>query len=306
MQLSTSTASRTATPAYALTAEAAAVSDDGRFADALQAVGSAPMTASLITSAERSSANRPDLKTFMDASGASFEDAAELVYGVIGSNTDTRDWQAIMASGDPVTAARRATGQMYGDAGRPRRDEATYLGAEDTLARSGQFALRQMKDEDGAVVDAGLKLIDAHGLLLRDAGTDAASIRRNAWLFGFDVAEAAPLVARAGQLSPGLQSQLREAVSGSAVAPAAAPVTAPVAAVVLPEAGAAPTTQAAALADAAGDTSVVAAVVAATMPPAGAADELAADADLAETDVTFPTFVDTSSVLHSLMKVVSR
>lgn len=39
--------------------------------------------------------------------------ASELLYGVVGSNEDTRDWSAIMSSGDIVRTARQATGEMY-------------------------------------------------------------------------------------------------------------------------------------------------------------------------------------------------
>ena len=40
--------------------------------------------------------------------------SSDLLYGVVGSNTDTRNWEAIMDSDDPVTAAQIATSQMYG------------------------------------------------------------------------------------------------------------------------------------------------------------------------------------------------
>ncbi len=261
----------------------------------------------LLTSAALSAEHRPDIKTFMDKSGASFEDAAELLYGVVGSNTDTRDWQAIMASGDPVTAARRATGQMYGDPAREQREDAAYLGSSDTVARSGPFALRELKDEDGALVDHGLKLVDAHGLLLRDAGRDAASIRRNAWLFGMDLAQAAPLVARAGELDAGLQAQLREAVGPVAMAAMAAAPVAP----------SAPTALVAEAADSSGPLDLLA-----ESAPAGPAEEFAAaagDASAAPEDDTdpavaalaqavqsaaAPAFVDTASVLQSFLNVV--
>ena len=39
--------------------------------------------------------------------------ASELLYGVAGSNDDTRNWNAIMGSSDIVKAARQATGEMY-------------------------------------------------------------------------------------------------------------------------------------------------------------------------------------------------
>jgi len=39
--------------------------------------------------------------------------ASEFLYGVVGSNDDTRNWNAIMGSSDIVKAARQATGEMY-------------------------------------------------------------------------------------------------------------------------------------------------------------------------------------------------
>jgi hypothetical protein len=53
-------------------------------------------------------------KTFMDATGASFQDASNLLYGDIGSNKDYRNWDAIMSSSDPLQAAKDATKQMFG------------------------------------------------------------------------------------------------------------------------------------------------------------------------------------------------
>lgn len=310
MELNAPGAARAAQTVYGTPAETPATGDDGRFADALQAVSATVQSGpALLTTAALSAAHRPDIKTFMDSSGASFEDAAELLYGVVGSNTDTRDWQAIMASGDPVTAARRATGQMYGDPGAALRGDAGYLGDADTVARSGPFALRQLKNDDGELIDSGLKLVDAHGLLLRDAGRDAASMRRNAWLFGMDIAQAAPLVAPAAQVDAGLQAQLREAVGPVALATAMA--ASPAVATSVPAAlvdGAidgmdaadplvesAPAEPAGELAAAAGDASAMPADDgdASTVAPGYAAQPAAA-----------PAFIDTASVLQSLMKLV--
>lgn len=57
---------------------------------------------------------RPGLKEWQDKSGLDFNTAASLYNGVIGSNKDTRDWNAIMSAADPVAAARKATYDMYG------------------------------------------------------------------------------------------------------------------------------------------------------------------------------------------------
>ena len=173
------------------------------------AVAQAPKT--LLTTAEASSASRPNIKAFMDRTGAQFLDASELIYGVVGSNTDVRDWTAIMASNDPISAARQATGQMYGRTDITPRTDATYMGQGDTVAKEGNFAVRLLKDEDNKVVDQGLKLIDAQGLLLRDAGSSPESIARNAWLFGFDTQPLAKLTAAAAMISEGLGQAVQQA-----------------------------------------------------------------------------------------------
>lgn len=273
---------------------------DSRFADVLEAAvsqGSAPSR--LLTTAELSVAHRPDIKTFMDSSGAGFEDAAELIYGVIGSNTDTRDWQSIMASDDPVAAARKATGQMYGDPLRPVREDAVYLVEADTLACSGRFGLRLLKDDDGKMVDGGLKLVDAHGLLLRDGGGNAEAIRRNAWLFGFDLADAASLVERAGDISPGLEAQLREAIEAvrtqtAELAPQGALPAAGNEPAAAPAGESAPASGAAALAQAQEDGAA-----------AWYAHEQVAAGPVGEASPTSP-FIDTASVLHSLLNVIEE
>ena len=56
---------------------------------------------------------KPNMREFMDATGASSKEASEILYGTIGANQDTRDWGAIMASGDPVEAAIQANFEQY-------------------------------------------------------------------------------------------------------------------------------------------------------------------------------------------------
>ena len=90
--------------------------------------------------------NKPSVKDLMDR-GVSFEDASSLLYGVVGSNRDVRDWNAIMASNDPLTAARVATGQMYNADGRLStvKTEPTFMWPEgktyDMIGGAGGSAL---------------------------------------------------------------------------------------------------------------------------------------------------------------------
>lgn len=163
----------------------------------------------LLTDAASSQTSRPNIKQFMDKTGASFEDASELIYGVVGSNTDKRNWQAIMSSNDPVTMARQATAALY-NSGDDYADakNANRLTPESTIAKSGNFALEQVKDDKGEIIDRGLRLVDSQGLLLRSAGQSSEQIQRNAWLFGFDTAPLKNLVEPAKQFDPSLANNM--------------------------------------------------------------------------------------------------
>jgi hypothetical protein len=141
---------------------------------------------------------RPNMREFMDATGVSASDASELLYGVIGSNADLRDWSKIMASGNPVDAARAATGQLYNsdkdyalvnhaDFGTLRFNDTlaeSSLVSKTVLSQSGNFA----DIETDAAANA-LMAVSSTGLLLRGAGANQEQIQRTAWLFGFDVPE---------------------------------------------------------------------------------------------------------------------
>lgn len=166
---------------------------------------------SWVTTAEASRVSRPNITTFMERTGAAFNDAAGVIFGVVGSNTDVRDWSAIMSSEDPMTSVRQATAQMYGRTDIPPRTDASYMDNINTLARDGNFAIRQLKDEQGQVTNQGLKLIDAQGLVLRDAGGSAKKIARNAWLFGFDTKPLAKLAKSATSVSENLGKAMTQA-----------------------------------------------------------------------------------------------
>ena len=145
------------------------------------------------TNLDTSRAARPNVREFMEATGASSQDASELLYGVIGSNGDYRDWGAIMASDNPIDAARAATGQLYNsslnyelvnDASYGTDDyadaiTASSLAEETTLGKQDNFALYKADDT------SSLKAVSSTGLMLRGAGSSQEQIERTAWLFGF-------------------------------------------------------------------------------------------------------------------------
>ena len=167
----------------------------------------------LLTTADASRAARPtNLPEFMARTGASFEDSVELIYGVIGSNQDLRNWEAIMASDNPIDAARAATRQLYNsdhdyqlrqhaDFGTERFADtlaAHSLAPETTIARSGNLAIHGTPDEarPGSFATTSLMAVSSTGLLLRGAGSTKDQIERTAWLFGFDTSGIAGMAAQ--------------------------------------------------------------------------------------------------------------
>ncbi len=130
---------------------------------------------------------KPDTATFMRATGADFSTASSLLYGVVGSNTDYRDWNAIMASGDPVQAARQATGALYNSDLPYTSDNGFKPSDAQTVAASGNFAWLNVDQREG------LWIMNNHGEALRQLPASAPDILRAARDFGLDTAELATL-----------------------------------------------------------------------------------------------------------------
>lgn len=205
------------------------VEGDGGFASAMHQVQTSkvPESGGLdpLTQASDALLERPSVKSFMDRTGLSFLDAAELLYGVVGSNTDTRDWAAIMRSGDPVAAVRAATAAMYG-LSQPMPMQALEPLAADspaqvqTLAQVGNFALTRVSANPDQESDARLALVSLSGVHLRDAGSTPQEVARSAWLFGFDTEPLAALAQQAVEAPVSLRETMRAvAASGPDLAP---------------------------------------------------------------------------------------
>lgn len=236
-----------------------------------------------LTTPAAARATRPTVADFVKASGTDFATAAELVYGVAGSNEDRRNWAAIMSDPDPMTAARLATRAMYGDASTGLSPLAPYLRPENTADRRGNFALMDERRPNGDLRTQHVMLVDANGMLLRSAGIDGPTIQRNAWLFGLDAQDAASL-APAAQAHSQLALALQEAGALESVRRTVLQDRAPIAAPPGPEAGI-PTTAPALTAQSALDVvnaqegaagpTTMAANLPATLPDAATAPELA-------------------------------
>lgn len=103
---------------------------------------------------------KPNMREMMEAlSGKSVEElyaddqsdwkkqsdlASNLLYGVVGETTDTRDWEAIMSSDDILTEARNATNNMH----QPTIDIASEFDKNNQLV--GQYAV--IKSSSGEIL----------------------------------------------------------------------------------------------------------------------------------------------------------
>jgi hypothetical protein len=137
--------------------------------------------------------NKPNMKEFMDATGADFQTASEMLYGVVGSNTDTRDWGAIMSSGNPVTAAAQATGQMYNNPA----STAFNLGRSTTdIKLQGSDPTKEALRYDNPTGQAGIiqtpqgfALVSADGIALRGGYGTLEQAQQAGRMFGIGPAQ---------------------------------------------------------------------------------------------------------------------
>jgi len=131
----------------------------------------------------------PTVKEFMDATGASFSDTTPVLG--LGRMKDFRDWKAIMASADPLNAARQATAALY-NSGRTdyvwwQACRIEWLPKVTILATTQNFTF--YKDEYPSSVIYRVGITDTNGYLIhvpansfvlfkniRDSGLDASQL----------------------------------------------------------------------------------------------------------------------------------
>ncbi len=121
-------------------------------------VAEAEQAAGVINSDARVNPSKPSVREFMDATGASSTAASEILYGTIGANQDTRDWGAIMASGDPVEAAIQGNFEQYSS------------GAATSNTDKSKYATFENPDGTKAGIvetDTGFALVASDGTPLR-------------------------------------------------------------------------------------------------------------------------------------------
>ena len=134
------------------------------------------------------SADKPSTAEFAAAAKTDALTASNVLYGVIGSNTDVRDWKVIMSSQNPLATARALTSAMYNSgskaylasgATRPQDRKDTTV-----LASSGNFAFYK-EIVPGVGVNYVLALVDANGYQLTSAANPDV-LKKHILNFGFN------------------------------------------------------------------------------------------------------------------------
>jgi len=97
--------------------------------------------------------------------------ASEMLYGVVGANKDTRDWNAIMASENILEAAQQQTRSMY----EPTVDIISIFDEKNKLIEQAAV----LKDKQGVTLTALPSHIDTAEETLRNFGASKESIPSN-------------------------------------------------------------------------------------------------------------------------------
>lgn len=144
----------------------------------------------LQSSSVEDTSHKPDMAEFMVKTGADAATASDILYGAIGSNTDLRNWKAIMYSSDPIGSARAATAALYNSSLDYASPNAIKTDVENIMASSGNFTYAKyftpsLTDPLKPVESAGLFITDGAGNILSFAADPELLAARSAD-FGFD------------------------------------------------------------------------------------------------------------------------
>ncbi len=140
---------------------------------------------------------KPNIKELMDISGINFDDASSILYGVVGSNEDTRDWNKILTSSDVLKTAKEETNLMYNkavDETNPYQSTLEMETGENPVKKhqdiqEGNFRYlqtsRAKEDVKLEAVSDKIYLAASNGTLLRYAGDTPEEVYDNIDAFGF-------------------------------------------------------------------------------------------------------------------------
>ena len=158
------------------------------------------------TSLKIDTSKKPNIKELMDFTNMSFKEASSILYGVIGSNEDTRDWNKILTSSDVLRTAKEETAKMYNSDSQfslvNNSEETTSTDTQtnqeeinpvttllDVQEGNLKFIQTSSFDEESQsdVVTNSLYLASSNGNLLRNVGNTPQQILENLDAFGFSV-----------------------------------------------------------------------------------------------------------------------
>lgn len=165
---------------------------------------------------------KPSIKELMDFTNMSFEDASSILYGVVGSNEDTRDWNKILTSSDVLKTAKEETAKMYNGYTAPLEevvDETEENPVKKTIdVQEGNIKFlqtSQTNEELGEeILSDSLYLAASNGLLLRSAGNTPKQILDSLDAFGFSV-EPLKNLAQNEKIPENIRTLLNETISYS-------------------------------------------------------------------------------------------
>lgn len=137
----------------------------------------------------------PSVKEFMDATGAAFSDATPVLS--LGRMKDLRDWKAIMASANPLQAARDAIGALY-NSGRTdyvwwQACKIEWLPKTTILASTQNFTFYKDEYPTGIIYRVGVH--DSNGYLIT-VPANSFVLFDNIRNFGLDKAQLSSLQAQ--------------------------------------------------------------------------------------------------------------
>lgn len=153
---------------------------------------------------------KPSPGYFAEKTGIDYKDALDMVYGVVGSNKDTRDWSAIMSSDNPLETARAETAQMISGATASLTSNANFRQEYNTMANTDHLAVVQMGSQENPTNE--IFLTDGSGKLLRNMTDSPEQIGKNLWLHGQNTDELGELSQKLDTSEFGLKQVLSEAI----------------------------------------------------------------------------------------------
>ena len=109
---------------------------------------------------------RPGVKSLMDTAGIDFDTASHLIAGITGANEDTRDWNKIMSSSDPVSEIKKETAKLYSNPNQPV--PAGYNAGEfggEVVSETPRLKLVKQSDYNGIPI-YGVAVTAANGVNL--------------------------------------------------------------------------------------------------------------------------------------------